>query len=155
MRKMLLSFKPAIYDKIHEGIKIYEHRRNFPDEPILAYMYVSKPIKAITGIVILKHRHLLDDWEKEYAYDTEALARISQYKEHYRYAMEISEFRETNSISLADVQKKINGFKAPQSYYYLENNKMLLSLIEGSIVETDYKITHDFSDISSEIICVH
>lgn len=39
MRKMLLSFKPAIYDKIHEGIKIYEHRRNFPDEPILAYMY--------------------------------------------------------------------------------------------------------------------
>ena len=34
MRKMLLSFKPEVYEKIKSGKKIFEHRRNFPDEPI-------------------------------------------------------------------------------------------------------------------------
>ncbi|MFR3096621.1 hypothetical protein [Mediterraneibacter sp.] len=53
MRKMLLSFKPEVYEKIKSGKKKFEHRRNFPDEPIMAYMYVSAPIKAIKGIVYL------------------------------------------------------------------------------------------------------
>ena len=53
MRKMLLSFKPSVYKNIYAGVKIFEHRRNFPNEPIMAYMYVSKPVKAITGIVYL------------------------------------------------------------------------------------------------------
>ena len=48
MRKMLLSFKPEVYEKIKSGKKIFEHRRNFPDESIMAYMYVSSPVKAIT-----------------------------------------------------------------------------------------------------------
>lgn len=50
---MLLSFKPEVYEKIKSGKKKFEHRRNFPDEPIMAYMYVSAPIKAIKGIVYL------------------------------------------------------------------------------------------------------
>ena len=50
MRKMLLSFKPEVYEKIKSGKKKFEHRRNFPDEPIMAYMYVSAPIKAIKGM---------------------------------------------------------------------------------------------------------
>ena len=57
MRKMLLSFKPNVYKKIYEGVKIFEHRRNFPNEPIMAYMYVSKPVRAITGIAYLSNRH--------------------------------------------------------------------------------------------------
>ena len=51
MRKMLLSFRPDVYEKIKSGLKIFEHRRNFPDEPIMAYMYVSSPVKAITGVI--------------------------------------------------------------------------------------------------------
>lgn len=58
LRKMLLSFKPEVYEKIKSEEKIFEHRRNFPDEPIMAYMYVSAPVKAITGIVYLGKRHL-------------------------------------------------------------------------------------------------
>lgn len=54
---MLLSFRPDVYEKIKSGLKIFEHRRNFPDEPIMAYMYVSSPVKAITGIVYLDKRH--------------------------------------------------------------------------------------------------
>ena len=51
MRKMLLSFKPEVYEQIKSGKKKIERRRNFPVEPIMAYMYVSAPVKAITGIV--------------------------------------------------------------------------------------------------------
>ena len=66
MRTMLLSFKPSVYEKIRTGIKIFEHRRSFPNEPIKAYMYVSSPICAITGIVYLGRRHELKDWEREF-----------------------------------------------------------------------------------------
>ena len=94
MRKMLLSFKPEVYEKIKSGKKIFEHRRNFPDEPIMAYMYVSAPVKAITGIVYLGKRHLLSDWHEEFKDDKDAVARIEKYQESYRYAMEIDEFQE-------------------------------------------------------------
>ena len=55
LRKMLLSFRPDVYEKIKSGVKIFEHRRNFPDEPIMAYMYVSSPVLYtwVKGIVYL------------------------------------------------------------------------------------------------------
>ena len=59
MRKMLLSFRPEVYEKIKAGQKIFEHRRNFPDESVMAYMYVSSPVKAITGIVYLGKEHIV------------------------------------------------------------------------------------------------
>ena len=43
MRKMLLSFKPEVYEKIKSGKKKFEHRRNFPDELIMAYMCIYAP----------------------------------------------------------------------------------------------------------------
>ena len=76
MRKMLLSFRPDVYEKIKSGVKIFEHRRNFPDEPIMVYMYVSSPVKAITGVVYLGKRHCLYDWMEEYKEDSNAIARI-------------------------------------------------------------------------------
>lgn len=63
---MLLSFKPEVYVKIKAGVKFFEYRRNFPDEPVMAYMYVSSPVKAITGIVYLGKRHLLSNWKEEF-----------------------------------------------------------------------------------------
>ena len=53
MRTMLLSFKPEWYNRIKEGSKIFEYRRTFPDEEILAYMYVSSPMKMIVGKIHL------------------------------------------------------------------------------------------------------
>lgn len=59
LRKMLLSFKLDVYEKIKSGRKIFVHRRIFPNEQIMAYMYVSSPVKAITGIVYLGKRRCL------------------------------------------------------------------------------------------------
>lgn len=155
MRKMLLSFKPSVYKNIYAGVKIFEHRRNFPNEPIMAYMYVSKPVRAITGIVYLNNRHELNDWEQEFCRDSEALKRISDYKNLYRYAMEIAEFQETNSISLDDLKRDFPRFVAPQSYFYLDNNPDLLKYIEDRILVRGINIKHDFSVITSDQVCVH
>ena len=56
MRTMLLSFKPEWYNRIKEGSKIFEYRRTFPDEEILAYMYVSSG-KDSSGTKN-RHQHL-------------------------------------------------------------------------------------------------
>lgn len=155
MRIMLLSFKPNIYQKIYNGVKIFEHRRNFPDEPVLAYMYVSKPEKVIKGILYLKNRHSISEWEKEYSYDKDALKRIMKYKESYRYAMEIAEFQETTEIGLNKIKEDFPEFVVPQSYIYLDNKPELLKYIQGNLINKEKNIKHIFSNISSSQICVH
>lgn len=154
MREMLLSFKPSVYKKIVDGIKIFEHRRNFPNEPILAYMYVSKPVRAITGIVILERKHLLSDWKKEFSYDSDAVSRISEYEKSYRFAMEINEFKETNAIGLDELKEKLN-FVAPQSYIYLDTHPDLEKYIHDRIVPNGKVVNHTFEHITSDQVCVH
>lgn len=154
MRKMLLSFKPEVYEKIKSGKKIFEHRRNFPDEPIMAYMYVSSPVKAVTGIVYLGKRHLLSDWREEFKNDKAAVVRIEKYQELYRYAMEINEFQETTEISLGALRRDVSGFVAPQMYIYLDGTE-LLDYIENKIENLDGCTVHDYSVIKSNEVCVH
>lgn len=155
MRKILLSFKPNVYQKIFNGVKIFEHRRNFPDEPIMAYMYVSKPVRAITGIVYLNNRHVISDWKNEFAADSEAVERIENYEKSYRYAMEILEFQETTEIRLDDLKRDIPNFVVPQSYIYLDNNPELLEYIENQIRLKAVNIQHDFSTITSNQVCLN
>ena len=152
MRKMLLSFKPEVYEKIKSGKKVIEHRRNFPDEPILAYMYVSAPIKAVTGIVCLGKRHLLSDWKEEYKNDKEVVMRIEKYQESYRYAMEIDEFLETTEISLDELRRDVPGFVAPQMYIYLDGTQ-LLRYLESILKIKDNKIVNKFDGNMSHCIC--
>ena len=107
---MLLSFRPDVYEKIKSGEKIFEHRRNFPDEPIMAYMYVSSPVKAITGVVYLGKRHCISDWMEDYKEDSNAVTRINDFlptifvlQENFRSAKKIVEYanylENTDSIS--------------------------------------------------------
>ena len=153
---MLLSFRPDVYEKIKSGVKIFEHRRNFPDEPIMAYMYVSSPVKAISGVVYLGKRHCLSDWLEYYKEDSNAVTRIKEYMEtyHYRYAMEIDSFQETSQISLDDLRENIPGFVAPQMYIYLDGTE-LLEYIESNLKMTDLQVEHSFERIEACLVCVH
>ncbi len=131
-------------------MKIFEHRRNFPDEPVMAYMYVSSPVKAITGVVYLGKRHCLSDWLEYYKEDSNAVTRIKEYMEtyHYRYAMEIDRFQETSQISLDDLRKNVPGFVAPQMYIYLDGTE-LLEYIESNLKMTDLQVEHSFERIDN------
>lgn len=148
MKTMLLSFKPSVYENIKAGVKIFEHRRTFPNELIKAYMYVSSPVCAITGIVYLGKRHELKAWEQQYENDEDALLRIHKYMESYNYAMEVMEFQETTEIPLSQLRADIEGFVAPQMYYYLDN-KPLLEYIEKNLENKEINIRHTFENIES------
>lgn len=128
-------------------MKIFEHRRNFPDEPIMAYMYVSSPVKAITGVVYLGKRHCLSDWMEDYKEDGNAVTRIKEYieKYYYRYAMEIDRFQETSQISLDDLRKNVPGFV---------QEKYISEVESGKYIELDcphYVHDYEYGRISEEI----
>lgn len=53
MRKMLLSFKPEVYEKIKSGKKIFEHRRNFPDEPIIDSKSKDERIEIVKQLQVI------------------------------------------------------------------------------------------------------
>ena len=124
----------------------------FPDEPVLAYLYVSAPVKAIVGMMRLENKTSIESWKIKYSNDRDAVSRIDAYLEHHKYAMEITEFQETNSISLEKLREDLPGFVVPQMYYYIDDSK-LLNYLEVNLKPIGEKIVHDFSNISSKLIC--
>lgn len=152
MRTMLLSFKADVYKRVVSGEKIYEHRKVFPDEPVLAYLYVSAPVKSIVGIMKLENKISIESWKDKYFYDTDAIARIDAYLKHHKYAMQITEFQETNSIPLEKLREDLSRFVVPQMYYFIDDSE-LLNYLEGNLKPIGEKIVHDFSNVSSNLIC--
>lgn len=124
----------------------------FPDEPVLAYLYVSAPIKAIVGMMILENKTSIESWKIKYSYDLDAVSCIDAYLEHHKYAMEITEFQETNSIALEKLRVDLPGFVVPQMYYHIDDSE-LLNYLEVNLKPIGKKIVHDFSNISSDLIC--
>lgn len=154
MRTMLLSLKPEVFQNVQSGKKIYEHRRVFPDEPIKAYIYISRPNQALSGIMYLRNKINIEDWKEKYKEDVEAQIRIENYLQHHKVAMEIHKFQNTSSIALADIKKVFPNFIIPQMYYYLDDHP-LLQFLEERLVLIGKPITHTFENITSNQICVH
>lgn len=154
MRTMLLSLKPEVFQNVQSGKKIYEHRKVFPDEPVKAYIYISKPIQALAGIMYLGNKINIEYWKEKYKEDIDAQIRIEDYLKHYKVAMEIQKFQNTSSITLADIKKVFPNFLIPQMYYYLDNHP-LLHYLEDNLVPIGKPITHTFENITSDQICVH
>lgn len=154
MRTMLLSFKPEVFEKIKSGEKIFEHRRVFPNEPIKAFIYVSRPIQAIMGIVYLNNRIDIESWKKQYAYDSNTLKRIDKYLLQYKVAVQIEKFQNTSAITLPELKNKFPNFLIPQMYYFLDDLP-LLNFLENNLKEMDQPIRHNFDYIDSSLICIN
>ncbi|MGN8742024.1 hypothetical protein ACTM83_00815 [Catenibacterium mitsuokai] len=154
MRTMLLSLKPEVFKNVQSGVKIYEHRRVFPDEPVKAYIYVSRPVQALAGVMYLGNKTNIEDWKEKYRDDAEAQERINEYLKHHKVVMEIQKFQNTSSISLQNIKKVFPNFLIPQMYYYLDNHP-LLQFLEDNLEPIGEPITHTFENITSDQICVH
>lgn len=103
MRRMLLSFKADVYNRIVTGTKIYEHRKVFSNEKIIAYLYVSVPVWTITCILYLGRRYEIKNWLRDYSYDLQAVEHINNYLEEHH----------------------LERFIVPQMYYYLDEAELL------------------------------
>jgi len=154
MRTLLLSLKPEVFQTVLSGEKIYEHRRVFPDGPVKAYIYISRPVQALAGILYLGNKVNIIDWKEKYKDDMDAQVRIDEYLKHHKVAMEIQKFQNTTSIELSEIRKEFPEFLIPQMYYYLDG-LTLLDYLEEQLKPIGDPITHSFENIKSNQICVH
>ena len=154
MKTLLLSLKPDVFNSVLTGEKIYEHRKVFPEGPVKAYIYVSRPVQALMGILYLDNKVQIESWKTKYKYDLEAIKRIDKYLERYKVVMEIRKFENTSSISLEEIRREFPDFLIPQMYYYLDDLPLLQYLNEN-LKLTGEVIEHNFKNISSSLICVH
>lgn len=154
MKTILLSLKPGVFQNVRSGKKIYEHRRVFPNEPVKAYIYISRPIQALSGIMYLGNKVYIEEWKEKYKEDADVQIRIEDYLKHHKVAMEIQRFQNTSLIELMNLKKDFPNFLIPQMYYYLDDHP-LLQYLENNLVPIGEPITHTFENIKSEQICVY
>ncbi len=152
MKTMLLSLKYEVYQSVLSGEKIYEHRKVFPNEPVKAYIYVSAPMKSICGIMYLNNKESLLNWKEKYKDDAECIERIDKYLEKYKFGMEISRFENTNAIPLKQLREDLEKFIVPQMYYFIDDSE-LLEYLENNLKTDGKVITHDYENITSDMIC--
>ncbi len=129
----VMSFWPSVYNRIKNKTKFFEYRRTFPKDCSFAYMYVSKPIKSICGIIYFGEKYTLDEMRSSFKGNVEMLKQINSNPPTYRYALEIIGFQEIQPITLQELRENISNFVPPQSYLLLENNLSLKSYIEDNI----------------------
>ena len=153
MRTMLLSFKPEWYNRIKDGSKIFEYRRTFPDEEIMAYMYVSSLMKMIVGRIHLGRRIDINTWKEQYKDDMEVCERIDDFISRHTYAMPVLSFQMTKEIDLGTLRKFNTRFVCPQMYYYLENYPELFDYIKHTATDIGEPRINSFENIDKEDIC--
>ena len=154
MKKMILSMQPFWKDKIMSGEKIYEYRKRFTDEEVLAYLYVSAPVYGVTGVLHLGKKIYLDDWLEKYKDDDEVTSRILDYKKRKNMvAMLVLSYQETNIISRTELEAALGKFVWPQSYYFLKDDMELTKYIEANICPIEEKKANIFLIESIDDIC--
>lgn len=153
MKTMLLSFKPEWFEKIKNGSKIYEYRRSFANEEVMAYMYVSTPMKMIVGKIHLGKRIDINTWKDKYHNNPEIVERIDDFLTRHQYAMPIISFQMTEGIDLETLRQFNPKFVCPQMYYYLDNYTELFEFIRKNAADKGMKQMNEFENASLDEIC--
>lgn len=154
MKTILLSFEPYWFEKMSTGQMPYEYRKHLPEDGATVYFYVSRPVKAITGIAHFGKREALTDWLQKYAdRGPEVVARIKDYLQDCTYVCPVLDFQPTSQISLETLKKDIPNFIVPRMYFFLDNTPLLAYLQQNlKPTELPIKFTHP-NPIPSEEIC--
>ena len=153
MKNILLSMQPFWTEQIMSGTKIYEYRNKFANEPLIAYLYVSKPVQEISGIIKLGRRELVSDWYEQYKNDDVVRARIEEYQDRKnKYAMPVLSYQRTTGIKLETILQEHPDFLIPQSYYYLDELP-LFDLIKSRLVPIEEERINDFSKALPDEVC--
>lgn|SRR5574344_2491702 len=131
---VLLSIKPKYVDKIKDGTKLYEFRKQiFKQEADEIWIYESAPIKKIIGKIVVSD--VIEDSPQELWINTKKFAGINK-KDFFKYfegkekgfAIVIKDFYELeNPIDPYEIKE---NFVPPQSFAYLENIKELKEQLE-------------------------
>lgn len=130
---VLMSLQEKYYNEIKAGRKRYEFRKQYCKNGTTAFIYVSKSVKAIKGIITFG----------EPIYGTsEEISRISEkinpnsYESMMEYlnkgkgyAIPIIDMCEIKEVTLEKLRTKFKNFVVPQSYYLLNKKPELLDFL--------------------------
>lgn len=123
---VLLSIKPKYVDKIVSGNKKYEFRKSIfrcSEDIDVVYIYSTSPVKKIVGMFTIEN--IIKDrpnnlWNKLKKYSgVEEEDFFNYFKNHnIGFAIEIENMELFEKPF--DPFQEIPSFKAPQSYYYID-----------------------------------
>lgn len=153
MRSIFLSFSLEWYSYIEVGRKIYEQRKRFCNEPVIAYLYLGLPVQQVVAILELGRRIYIKKWLEEYKEDLEAIKKINDSLTRNRYAMEIKKVQFIEPIGINEVIEVFPQFHIPQLYFYLDNKPEIFDFIKSKIRIKGSEIVNNFHEISSDLIC--
>lgn len=154
MKTIILSFSEEWYPQLISGEKIYEHRKRFCRESVMAYIYLGVPRRQLVAIAELGMREELSDWLIKYKDDVVAVERINEFLTRNRYVMPIKSIQEIEPIDMRKMEKDIQGFRVPISYMFLDDKPELFEYIKKRTHLIGKKQRHNFAKVTSQDVCL-
>lgn len=114
-------------------------------------MYISTPVKAISGIIYFDDILHLDNLIGQFDEQTET--RINNYLDKYHYAGTIKAIQKINPITLDELRNGVPNFTVPQSYLYIDNYPALKDFIFKNLILDGDIITNNLEDILPDKLC--
>ncbi|QDU33472.1 hypothetical protein KS4_15200 [Poriferisphaera corsica] len=129
---IVLSLHPNAWQMVLSGQKSYEFRRRFRRHPTLAFIYVTVPVKAIAGAILLDNS--IEGTAKQIA-DIADAAIPGNYQSVYDYfitknhglAIPIRHVCQIRTPLSLEYLRQTYQFTAPQFYLTLKNRIDLLN----------------------------
>lgn len=145
--------RPEGWNLIRTGKKIYEYRKRFiKNEKVTAFLYLSRPVSAISGIIYMDEAIELSDWKNKYHDDVCLTNRIESYLSRgNKVVMPVISYQETSKIEADYIKKKLGRFTVPQGFYYLENSELLELLNKELVLQPEIRNPHNLFDSKNEI----
>jgi predicted transcriptional regulator len=144
---IMMSLQEQYYLQIIDGTKKYEYRRLFKNYALNSFIYITSPVKLLTGY--LKLGEPIIGTPKQIADLAESIrvghgAIMYDYMKDLRkcYAIPINSiFEFEQPLALDSIKTVFPKFTPPQSYILMENYKELLDYLLGfKVVEKKVQI---------------
>ncbi|MCH4824435.1 ASCH domain-containing protein [Gramella lutea] len=137
---LLISVKPEFAEKIMNGEKTIELRKSAPkkvskDSYIL--IYVTSPVKELWGICRINNIIKEDPFTFWNNYGDKTGITETQFKDYYKtnqnaFGIELKDIRNFSkySIELKQLKKAFPNFMPPQTYSYINSDKINFSVLK-------------------------
>lgn len=145
MKEIFLSFDPKYFRPILYGIKKYEYRRRFPKEEVKAYLYLSRRVKEVVGIIEFGMRIELSQIINNY--QGKAFERIkNQMDEGVRFAIPIKSLKLFKKpIKINEIKDICNTFHVPISYLNIQNYPKIYEMLkEREVYDAEFYHKHAY-----------
>ncbi len=123
-RFVLMSLREKPWRKIVSGEKRYEFRTRYPEAETMAFVYVTRAVKKLCGIILFdrpvagtaEEISAISERENPGSYE----AMMEYFFKGKGYAIPVRRVMEFAPVSLEEIREKFPDFVVPQSYYYLD-----------------------------------